>query len=515
MNSPIIAFLNAQAGVGTTSLVYHLAWMYQGLGLRVLAIDLDPHATLTTMLLEDDRLLELWETGNQYNTIAQCLKSWATEKSGHADPLLENIADDFDLFSGDLDLAAFEYDLSLVPRNSDGDCFFAVLLKSLISGAVEKSQADVVLLDLGANCGVVNHSALMVADYYITPVTLSISSLYGAKSIESAIGYWRQQRQPAKAPSLSSIKSLGYVVQQHTVSVERLASNYSLWQLQVAQIDWDSNLLNPCLAVLKRHHSLMPMAVAARKPMFQLKPADGATGAYSKAVRTASEDFRQLAQKIAELTQIGNWPTEANYSHEYSGDYINPPADLPLYILERETLLFRIHRNNQGALYFNRNNGSRFSASDGKYGVLYAGLDSSVCFLEIFGSQPYKSRVIDAESLQSMGLSQFFLQRDLRLVDLSGAGLALIGADSRVLTGSYQLSQAWSEALYQHAAKIDGIYYRSRHDPSKFLVALYENRVTPIDLQEQRITPLLDPSFASVLQRILDAYGYQLVDDSD
>ncbi len=512
MNSPIIAFFNAQAGVGTTTLVYHLAWMYQGLGLRVLAIDLDPHATLTAMLLADDRLLELWEMDDQCNTVARCLKSWVTGKSRLVDPLLNNIADGFDLLSGDLGLAVFEYDLSLVPRHSDGDYFFAAPLKSLIARAVEKSQADIVLLDLGANCGAINHSALMVADYYITPVTLSIASLHGANSVESAIGYWRQQWQTATAPSPSNIKPLGYVVQQHAVSVGQLVSNYSRWQSQVSQIAQDSSLLNPCLAVLKAHHSVMPMALASRKPMFQLKPADGATGAYGKAVRTASEDFRQLAQKIAELTQIHNWPAAANYSHDYLGDYQNPPADLPLYVLKRGTPLFRIHRNDRGTLYFNRNNGSRFSASDGQYGVLYAGLDSSVCFLEIFGRQ---SSIIDAESLESMSLSQFSLQRDLRLVDLSGAGLALIGGDARILTGSYKLSQSWSETLYQHAAKIDGIYYRSRHDPSKFRVALYENRVAPMDLQDQQVTPLLDPSFASVLQQILDTGGYQLIGDSD
>jgi chromosome partitioning protein len=68
MNAPIVAFFNPQGGVGTTSLVYHLAWMYQGLGLRVLAIDLDPQAGLTTMLLNNERLTEIWAVDNQQIT---------------------------------------------------------------------------------------------------------------------------------------------------------------------------------------------------------------------------------------------------------------------------------------------------------------------------------------------------------------------------------------------------------------------------------------------------------------
>ena len=51
-----IAFFNNKGGVGKTSLVYHLAWMYADLGLSVVAADLDPQANLTSMFLDDDRL---------------------------------------------------------------------------------------------------------------------------------------------------------------------------------------------------------------------------------------------------------------------------------------------------------------------------------------------------------------------------------------------------------------------------------------------------------------------------
>jgi len=42
----------------------------------------------------------------------------------------------------------------------------------------------------------------------------------------------------------------------------------------------------------------------ARKPMFLLKPADGAIGAHTKAVQDAYLDFRSLAQKIAQQINI-------------------------------------------------------------------------------------------------------------------------------------------------------------------------------------------------------------------
>jgi hypothetical protein len=43
----------------------------------------------------------------------------------------------------------------------------------------------------------------------------------------------------------------------------------------------------------------MPLAQEARKPMFFLKPADGALGAHTYAVAEAYKDFLEVAKKIA------------------------------------------------------------------------------------------------------------------------------------------------------------------------------------------------------------------------
>jgi chromosome partitioning protein len=52
--------------------------------------------------------------------------------------------------------------------------------------------------------------------------------------------------------------------------------------------------------MLKHYRSLMPMAMEARKPVFFLKPADGAIGAHYDATRKAYDDFLSLARRIAE-----------------------------------------------------------------------------------------------------------------------------------------------------------------------------------------------------------------------
>jgi hypothetical protein len=55
-----------------------------------------------------------------------------------------------------------------------------------------------------------------------------------------------------------------------------------------------------CLILLKRLRSLMPLAQDARKPVFHLKPADGAIGSYAEAVKSVDRDFTRLATTIAE-----------------------------------------------------------------------------------------------------------------------------------------------------------------------------------------------------------------------
>ncbi len=96
-----IAFFNNKGGVGKTSLVYHLAWMYSDLGLRVLAADLDPQANLTTMFLGEEELEGLWPSGLPGRTILAPLLPLLEGEGGIADPHVEDIAG-IGLLAGDL-----------------------------------------------------------------------------------------------------------------------------------------------------------------------------------------------------------------------------------------------------------------------------------------------------------------------------------------------------------------------------------------------------------------------------
>ena len=107
-----------------------------------------------------------------------------------------------------------------------------------------------------------------------------------------------------------SMKPLGYIVMQHSVQRDRPVKSYDKWIGRMPTTYRDYVLNVPvdgapdvasdehCLALLKHYRSLMPMAQEARKPIFLLKPADGALGAHVYAVRDAYDDFKRLSLDI-------------------------------------------------------------------------------------------------------------------------------------------------------------------------------------------------------------------------
>lgn len=52
------------------------------------------------------------------------------------------------------------------------------------------------------------------------------------------------------------------------------------------------------LATLRNYRSLVPLAQDARKPMFDLRAADGALGSTSRLVQTCYREFEQLANTV-------------------------------------------------------------------------------------------------------------------------------------------------------------------------------------------------------------------------
>ena len=188
-----------------------------------------------------------------------------------------------------------------------------------------------------------------------------------------------------------------------------------------------------------------------------------------------------------------------------------PPADLnerSLLLREESRLWKRIHKSAYSPLFFGKTGSSRFDDPQREFGVLYLGEDAHCAFIETFGQVTGNNIVTQAE-LERRSISSITSERSLVLVDLTGPGLARIGADARLLAGEHSVAQQWSCALRKHPDRPDGLYYRVRHDPARMAVAVWE----PCDagFSVTNTVALVNTAYASELGKILDAYGFELL----
>ncbi len=323
-----LAFFNNKGGVGKTSLVYHLSWMLAHRGLPTLAVDLDPQANLTAMFLEEDRLEALWDDGGR-ETLYHSLQPLMARTGDITEPHVETIADRLGLIPGNLALSRFEDLLSENwPKCLDGqEAAFRVLtaFHRLIIDAAQRMGAELVLIDVGPNLGAINRSALIAAQQVVLPLAPDLFSLQGLKNLGPTLRDWRKgwekrlgelPRDAGFSAPAGRMAPAGYVVMQHGIRDSRPVKAYQRWMNRIPGVYRDAVLGEAAasppaveqdpynLALLKHYRSLMPMAMDARKPMFFLKPADGAIGAHVDAVRSCFDDFLVLARKITVNAEI-------------------------------------------------------------------------------------------------------------------------------------------------------------------------------------------------------------------
>lgn len=333
MSIPVVTFFNNKGGVGKTSLVFHLAWMFSNLGRKVVAIDLDPQANLTAAFLDEDRLEHLWadDSPTAARTIYQAIRP-LTEVGDILSPQTVSITDRLHLMPGDLALSGFEDFLSQEWPNALGGQNlyrpFRILTAfwQVAQMAARAHAADLILADVGPNLGAINRSVLIGSDHVVIPLAADLFSLQGLRNLGPSLRSWRAEwhkrvgnwPQPGFSLPGGTMRPAGYVVHQHSVRLTRPVKAYDRWLERIPGIYRTSVLaeaegggLTPavgqdpyCLATLKHYRSLIPMGQEVHKPIFSLTPADGAIGSHAGASHDAYTDFEKLARKLITATGL-------------------------------------------------------------------------------------------------------------------------------------------------------------------------------------------------------------------
>ena len=313
---PVIGFMGSKTGAGTTSFVYHLAWLYAEQGYRVLAVDLDPQPNLSVRMLEEERLKTLW--------VHPVIEADDQERTEIFDLVRESVSSNLELLVGDPNLTGEEEILAQSwQRCRDGlelAFHWTLSFHRQIHRAAKAAQVDVVLVDLAPSPSAMNRAALLACQHMITLITPDLLSVHELFSLLPRIEDWRaewQQFRPTKRVGrhgpASFAKSAGYVLREHP---SRIGSSSTDWSLGVplayaaaSRLAQPSSIEDPNrLGILKWYGSVLPMAEEARKPIFHLKPADGALGAHAAVVREARKNFEDIAARIARATWRSDEP---------------------------------------------------------------------------------------------------------------------------------------------------------------------------------------------------------------
>lgn len=306
MSAPVIGFVSTRHGIGKTTLIYNLGFMYASLGWRVLLADLAPQADLTADAVDIDDAF--WPTTRAETPLCAALRLCTLEDGPW-------------LLAADPRLAAEEDVLARAWCEASAGSAEARRQTMACSERVQREArelgAHVVLVDLPSSLGALTRAALVGCDHVVLAITSDYASLMLLPALRETLDRWRREwrtlTEPAAATPASSagFPTAGYVFlgRGHT----RLLSRWDKLMYNLAE-DWPARSIGHpgpnCLGVVKDYPALVELAREARKPLFALKPADGALGAHAQLVVEAYRNFREIAETIAQRCGLPPRPSE-------------------------------------------------------------------------------------------------------------------------------------------------------------------------------------------------------------
>ncbi|MCZ4080290.1 AAA family ATPase [Rhodococcus sp. H36-A4] len=192
----VITTISLKGGVGKTTVTAALAeFMASEFGKRVLLVDLDSQINLTTMLIGEERWIDLNARKLTIATLFADAVNGTSDFDLHSTiqkgaSTVKKISN-VDLLPSSLDLIGLQEELSAL-RVRDGSPVAGV---GLLGAALEpvKDFYDFILVDCPPNVGPVTLNGLAMADGYIIPTIPDFLSTYGIPQIQTYIEKFADQ----------------------------------------------------------------------------------------------------------------------------------------------------------------------------------------------------------------------------------------------------------------------------------------------------------------------------------
>lgn len=323
----VVSLFNNKGGVGKTTFLFHVAHQLADLGKTVLMVDCDSQCNLTAYTLSESAIDQAWlPAGNSiYRQIEPVYRTIGDIRNRAPSAISEHLH----LVPGDLSLSEFEDRLGDSWNAARGGSEAALRAQSaiyrVIKQSTEKSNAEIVLLDLGPNLGAINRAVLGGSDYIISPVAPDLFSIRGTENLGNKLVTWRSEWDQCNAAWTGTgleiptgrPKFLGYITQQHNIrnNAAGMTAGWKLFGDKVASAIHDNIVaklaplgqveLPPSgshdIGMIPNLHSLIPYSLEARKPVFHCTSTDGLRGAHIANARDSRTLFDPVARILAAM----------------------------------------------------------------------------------------------------------------------------------------------------------------------------------------------------------------------
>lgn len=254
----VISFFNHKGGVSKTTTVYHVGWMLNEMGKRVLMVDTDSQCNLTLTCIGEDQY-ESFITNNPNNNIKFSLDTAFYSKPQLIEaPDCVNVKgrDGLFLLPGSFEITEFEVQLGISFQLSNSFSTMNSLPGSfyyLFQKCAEKFNIDYVLVDLNPSLSAINQALISSSNYFVLPTSPDFFSQMAIKSMARILPQWEDWAIQARNVYKNSTyplpmikpKFLGYSVNDFNIRNARPTAAFAAIIDQLEDVI--TNLLYPSL----------------------------------------------------------------------------------------------------------------------------------------------------------------------------------------------------------------------------------------------------------------------------